>query len=217
MVLRGIINHDVFVPTMNKAMESHIPNTINPDATEHITGSRGIVSYDVTAGLTECSGVDSIELVKIHELEGAPILTVGEAGLENLTANLGAEIKLGNITCRGDARVTGSVFGASFSADGKVSAGLAVDKIIGRLSMRLARGAGGKRCLQATVDGQVSQDDIRWTQLEFDLGFPSAIPSALTQSIMNTLTEKLPLGKVIDALERTALQEAQRALGDVCF
>jgi hypothetical protein len=222
--LREMLNKPEFIRQINTGLQANVPHSIdiNAKATaaapeqctkETFAGCLCYLSYDVGAELQTCSGLNSIELVE-WQLDSLSATMGGD-----LSAAMVAELRVDG-SCTGKADTKGAACGVPVAASGTLTASVAVDRIVGRVSAKVVRGTGsdkGKMCLQVdNVHGDVGKDDIRWTGINIDVeGLPLDVPS----SVANTLWTSLPLDGVFDGFRNQAfgVLEAQLQKAAKCF
>jgi hypothetical protein len=229
--LRALVNSPVFLNKINDAMRAHIPNTFNSQnlggkaaeavclaktpraclfgkCTPEVCLCTG--NYDISANLQGCSGLKTIQLLKLNALDSSDFLQADSMG--NMKAVIGAEVGMGYVECVGTAQANVNACGIRHGTSGTATLGVSVKKMSGQISAKLVQGTGDSNqfCLEVTkVVGNVNAEDIQWKKQQLQLhALPVQMPNALTQ----TLWARLPTSTLVDTLEVEAMKQLQDAL-----
>jgi hypothetical protein len=178
------------------------------------------LEYDLEARLSQCTGIRTVGLAKLNELETTDFVT-GELG--NLSAKVGAVLKVGGVSCSGSARamVQPCIEGARIPASGSVKAALAIDNIVGRIGAKIVEGTDsnkGKMCLQVTeMEGHVPLDGAHWSA--YNVNLAKTMPVGFPTAIKNDDWDGLPFQSVVDTLKTKVLGVVQQQLVNIvpCF
>jgi hypothetical protein len=177
------------------------------------------LEYDLEAGLSQCTGISTVGLAKLNELETTDFVT-GELG--NLSAKVGAVLKVGGVSCSGSARamVQPCIEGARIPASGSVKAALAIDNIVGRIGAKIVEGTDsnkGKMCLKVTdMTAQVDKNSVRWHGVDVKLGTAGfSIPTGF----LGALWKAIPVDGVVDMIKDEVLKVVQTEFDKItpCF
>jgi hypothetical protein len=238
--LRTLVNSPQFLAEINNAMHTEIPDNYRDEsllgrASKSVCALRvprvckfGVCAgggckcsgnYEVSANLQQCSGLKTIQLLRMTDLNSSDFLQ-GDSK-ENLTAVIGAELGVGYVECAGPARAELSACGLSPSVSGSATLGLRVKKISAQISAKVVQGTGNnshRLCLNVTkVLGKVSREDIVWERQELELGTLPGI--SMPSTLKETLWTKLPLDSVVNRIENVGIKQLQDVLKDEapCF
>jgi hypothetical protein len=229
-MLRHALNAPELIKDLNTKIQSGVPDKLTfsnikmstnaPDQCKMKApaflggGCACMVGYDVSGRLSSCSGLNSIQLLK-WDLEGDGLLR-GD-GFDTLSAAIGAHMKVGGVSCKGTSLTNVNTCGVKSNFAGTMAATMAVRRIVGRVSAKVAQGDKGEMCLKdIRVSGDAGQDDISWKDVSVKLGnMPFPLPNAFVNNVWNML----PLDSVINNLRNTALGQLQTQLGNnaPCF
>jgi hypothetical protein len=233
---RAMLNNPVFLDMINKRVQSSVPDSIPLASVAKASASAGrecqarapdflgggclcYTDYDVSAQLSQCSGLKSVRIKK-WVLEGSGWLQ-GD-GFDDLTAKVGAELAVDTITCTGVANTKGTpcVDALAINVPGSVSATVGVNRISAQVSAKVVPGTGadeGKLCLKVeNVSGELGQDNIQIEGFDAQLG---ELPIDIPKEMLDSVWKKLPLDSVFNDLKNTALGKLESELKDVapCF
>jgi hypothetical protein len=177
------------------------------------------LEYDLTAGLSQCTGLRTVELVKLSELDTTDFVT-GKLG--DLSASVGAVLKVGGASCSGSAQamVQPCIEGAKIPASGSVSAAVAIDDIVGRISAKIVEGTDsnkGKMCLKVTeMTGQVDKKNVRWDGVDIKLG---GTVVSIPTNILDAVWGAMPVDSVVEMIKNEVLKAVQSEFDKItpCF
>jgi hypothetical protein len=237
---RALVNSPEFLAKINALLVTQIPDTYSDENLQ--AGAKDSVcllrvprtcvfgecvgggctcsgNYEVSANLQQCSGLKTIELLRMTDLESSNFLQ-GDS-MEDLTAVFGADLGVGLVECAGGARAKLGACGITRSLSGSANVGVSVQKISGRISAKVVKGTGDKShqlCLNVTeVLGNVNREDIEWKKQELNIGSLPGI--SMPSGLVDTLWTKLPLDSVVNMAENMGIEKLQDVLEDQapCF
>jgi hypothetical protein len=228
--LRILINTDVFLAKINTAIQTQMPNSVSPKVGAKVGPHRSCkvntpfgcgcwLEYDVTAGLSQCTGLRTAELVKLKELDTTDFVT-GELG--DLRANVGAVLRVGGAMCSGSAQamVQPCIQGAKIPASGSVTAAVAIDDIVGHIRAKIVNGTDSnkdKLCLKVTeMTGQVDKNNVKWHGVAIKIG---AAVVGIPPNVLDAVWGAIPVDSVVEMIKNKVLEAVQTKLDEItpCF
>jgi hypothetical protein len=215
--VRAFVNSPEFLNNIKDVMRAQIPDAYSsqsfsgnaatamclvnaPTNLSESCSCRG--NYEVSANLQRCSGLKTIEFLKMNALDSSDFLQ---------GAVIGAEVGMRYVECTGTAQAKINACSLSLSTSGGATLGFGVKKMSGQISAKVVA-IGNQFCLTFTkvVGNDANAEDIEWKQQQLQLGALPGVqmPSALTQ----TLWTRFPTNNIINMLEAEAMKQLQDAL-----